>query len=199
MRILLDECLPLDFRHSFPGHETHTVQGAGLKGKKNGELLRAAVRCMLRCLSDGRPGNTSATVICERDAFHHSDSSTNEPIARPVATRTCNSESVGIDPTPPDCSNSVIGLIAAPSIKLAASGMSNQGFSVTRRQFFLSGKLSTELAISLRSIVVRVNVLFDQAPHGGKELTSDQRSLFQRYQNGRGASMQPAASLLTCT
>jgi predicted nuclease of predicted toxin-antitoxin system len=40
MKILLDECLPLDFRHSFPG--AHTVQWAGLKGKKNGELLRAA-------------------------------------------------------------------------------------------------------------------------------------------------------------
>jgi predicted nuclease of predicted toxin-antitoxin system len=42
MKILLDECLPLDFRHSFPGHEAHTVQWAGLKGKKNGELLQAA-------------------------------------------------------------------------------------------------------------------------------------------------------------
>jgi len=42
VRILLDECLPLDFRHSFPSHEAHTVQWAGLKGKKNGELLRAA-------------------------------------------------------------------------------------------------------------------------------------------------------------
>ena len=42
MKILLDECLPVDFRHSFPGHEAHTVQWAGLKGKKNGELLYAA-------------------------------------------------------------------------------------------------------------------------------------------------------------
>jgi len=42
MKILLDECLPLDFRHSFPGHDAHTVQWAGLKSKKNGELLRAA-------------------------------------------------------------------------------------------------------------------------------------------------------------
>jgi predicted nuclease of predicted toxin-antitoxin system len=42
MKILLDECLPLDFRHSFPNHNAHTVQWAGLKGKKNGELLRAA-------------------------------------------------------------------------------------------------------------------------------------------------------------
>jgi hypothetical protein len=42
MKILLDECLPLDFRHSFPNHDTHTAQWAGLKSKKNGELLRAA-------------------------------------------------------------------------------------------------------------------------------------------------------------
>ena len=40
MKILLDGCLRLDFRHSFPG--AHTAQWAGLKGKKNGELLQAA-------------------------------------------------------------------------------------------------------------------------------------------------------------
>jgi predicted nuclease of predicted toxin-antitoxin system len=42
VKILLDECLPIDFRHSFPTHEAHTVEWAGLKGKKNGELLDAA-------------------------------------------------------------------------------------------------------------------------------------------------------------
>ena len=42
MKIPQDECLPLDFRHSFPSHDAHTAQWAGLKGKKNGELLRAA-------------------------------------------------------------------------------------------------------------------------------------------------------------
>ena len=42
MKILLDECLPLDFRHSFPHHDAHTTQWAGLKSKKNGELLLAA-------------------------------------------------------------------------------------------------------------------------------------------------------------
>ena len=34
--------LPAHFRHSFPGHDAHAVQWAGLKGKKNGELLLAA-------------------------------------------------------------------------------------------------------------------------------------------------------------
>ena len=42
MKILLDECLPLDFRHSFPGHDAHSAEWASLKGKKNGELLRDA-------------------------------------------------------------------------------------------------------------------------------------------------------------
>jgi predicted nuclease of predicted toxin-antitoxin system len=42
MKILLDECLPLDFRHNFPGHDAHSAEWAGLKGKKNGELLRDA-------------------------------------------------------------------------------------------------------------------------------------------------------------
>ena len=42
MKILLDECLPLDFRHSFAPHEAHSVEWAGLKGTKNGELLPAA-------------------------------------------------------------------------------------------------------------------------------------------------------------
>jgi predicted nuclease of predicted toxin-antitoxin system len=42
MKILLDECLPVEFRLSLRGHEVHTVQWAGLKGKKNGELLQAA-------------------------------------------------------------------------------------------------------------------------------------------------------------
>jgi len=42
MKVLLDECLPVDFRHSFPGREVHSAEWAGLKGKKNGELLQEA-------------------------------------------------------------------------------------------------------------------------------------------------------------
>jgi predicted nuclease of predicted toxin-antitoxin system len=41
MRVLLDECLPLDFRHDLRGHQAH-MQWAGFKGKKNRELLLAA-------------------------------------------------------------------------------------------------------------------------------------------------------------
>lgn len=42
MKILLDECLPHDFRHCLQGHEVHTVEWAGWKSKKNGELIKAA-------------------------------------------------------------------------------------------------------------------------------------------------------------
>ena len=42
MKILLDECLPIDLRYSFLTHEAHTVEWAGLKGKQNGDLLDAA-------------------------------------------------------------------------------------------------------------------------------------------------------------
>jgi predicted nuclease of predicted toxin-antitoxin system len=58
MKILLDECLPVDFRHSFPGHDAHSVEWAGLKGKKNGELLQDAEVAgyeVLRTVDQGIP------------------------------------------------------------------------------------------------------------------------------------------------
>jgi predicted nuclease of predicted toxin-antitoxin system len=42
MKILLDECLPLDLRHSFPNHDAHSAEWAGFKGRKNGDLLLVA-------------------------------------------------------------------------------------------------------------------------------------------------------------
>ena len=63
MKILLDECLPVDFRRSFPAHEVHTAQWAGLKGKKNGELLRAAAAAgydVLLTVDQGMPRQQSA-------------------------------------------------------------------------------------------------------------------------------------------
>ena len=41
MRLLLDECVPRRLRHLWPGHEAATVEEAGVKGLKNGQLLRA--------------------------------------------------------------------------------------------------------------------------------------------------------------
>ncbi len=34
MKILLDECLPVDFRYSFPSHDAHSAEWAGFKGQK---------------------------------------------------------------------------------------------------------------------------------------------------------------------
>jgi len=42
MKLLLDECTPKRLRLDFPGHDVQTVQEAGLKGLKNGALLRLA-------------------------------------------------------------------------------------------------------------------------------------------------------------
>lgn len=44
MRILIDECLPLDVRHFFPGDDARTIEFMGWKGVKDKALLpRAAL------------------------------------------------------------------------------------------------------------------------------------------------------------
>ncbi len=42
MKLLLDECTPARLRFDFTGHEVRTLDQAGLKGLKNGVLLRTA-------------------------------------------------------------------------------------------------------------------------------------------------------------
>jgi len=42
MKLLLDECTPRRLKREFIGHEVSTIEEAGLKGLKNGSLLRAA-------------------------------------------------------------------------------------------------------------------------------------------------------------
>ena len=42
MKVLLDECVTRKLRRDFQGHDVHTVEEAGLKGLKNGNLLRLA-------------------------------------------------------------------------------------------------------------------------------------------------------------
>jgi len=42
MNLLLDECVPKRLNRHFAGHHVFTVEEAGLKGFKNGALLRAA-------------------------------------------------------------------------------------------------------------------------------------------------------------
>ncbi|MGH9839883.1 MAG: hypothetical protein ACREEM_13960 [Blastocatellia bacterium] len=41
-KLLLDECTPRVLKDDFTGHEVSTVEDAGVKGLKNGRLLRAA-------------------------------------------------------------------------------------------------------------------------------------------------------------
>ena len=42
MKVLLDECPPIDFRHHLPGREVHTAEWAGIKSIKNGQILQQA-------------------------------------------------------------------------------------------------------------------------------------------------------------
>lgn len=42
MKVLLDECVTRYLKRDFTGHEVLTVEEAGFKGLKNGQLLQAA-------------------------------------------------------------------------------------------------------------------------------------------------------------
>lgn len=42
MKVLLDECVPKRLRREFAEHQVSTVDEAGFKSLKNGDLLRAA-------------------------------------------------------------------------------------------------------------------------------------------------------------
>src|SRR5215211_4767938 len=42
MKLLLDECAPKRLRNDFPGHDVWTAEEVGMKGLKNGDLLRGA-------------------------------------------------------------------------------------------------------------------------------------------------------------
>jgi hypothetical protein len=73
VKILLDECLPVDFRYSFSEHDAHTADWAGLKGKKNGELraAEAAGYEVLLTVDHGllhqqRPGGRKLSIILVR-------------------------------------------------------------------------------------------------------------------------------------
>lgn len=41
MKVLLDECVTRHLKRDFPGHEVSTVEEAGFKGLKNGQLLQS--------------------------------------------------------------------------------------------------------------------------------------------------------------
>lgn len=58
MKVLLDECVTRKLGNDFSGHEVHTVEQAGFKGLKNGQLLRAA------------SGNYDVLVTVDRNIHH---------------------------------------------------------------------------------------------------------------------------------
>src|SRR5215217_3885674 len=71
MKILLDECLPLDFRHSFSDHDAHTAEWAGFKGKTNGLLPSSCRATWLRCLITVGSRNPSSTESYRWAAFYY--------------------------------------------------------------------------------------------------------------------------------
>ena len=99
MKILLDECLPLDFRHHLPDHEVHTAEWAGFKSLKNGRLLQEAEGAgysVFLTTDQGIPHQQnllgrSIAVLVIRFA--------NEPNRRPASNRRNDSNGVGEDPT----------------------------------------------------------------------------------------------------
>lgn len=42
MKLLLDECVPRRLKRAFGGYEIFTIEEAGLKGLRNGNLIRSA-------------------------------------------------------------------------------------------------------------------------------------------------------------
>jgi predicted nuclease of predicted toxin-antitoxin system len=62
MKVLLDECLPIDFRRHLSAHEVHTAEWAGFKSPKNGQLLQQAERAgyeVLLTVDQGVPNQHS--------------------------------------------------------------------------------------------------------------------------------------------
>jgi hypothetical protein len=51
MRVLLDECVPLQIRDALPSHDVTTAQRMGWGGKSNGDLLTSAELAGLKYLS----------------------------------------------------------------------------------------------------------------------------------------------------
>ena len=72
MKILLDECLPLDVRRT--SHEVHTAKWTVLMGLKNGQLLRdgeCGVDDVCRMTDQGIPHLSSAPELTRSQTFSH--------------------------------------------------------------------------------------------------------------------------------
>ncbi len=69
MKLLLDENLPHDLRHSLPGHDVYTVAFMGWSGVTNGVLL-------------GKAGESAFDAVLSKDSgIEHEQSLTRLPVA----------------------------------------------------------------------------------------------------------------------
>ena len=114
MKILLDECLPADFRRSFPGREAHSVEWAGLKGKKNGELPQAAERGGYQVLLTVDQGIPHQQTMVGRLTLDHSDPISNQPDGRSIAPGPQDYQGIGVHSARSECPSSAHWLSLAP-------------------------------------------------------------------------------------
>ncbi|MGC2238830.1 MAG: DUF5615 family PIN-like protein [Pyrinomonadaceae bacterium] len=78
MKLLLDECLPGKLKREFVGHEVFTIDEAGFKGLKNGQLIQSA-------------GEKDFDVLISVDKnIEYQQNKTNLPIAILVLSATNN-------------------------------------------------------------------------------------------------------------
>ena len=66
MKLLLDECTPQRLKADFTGHEIFTVNDVGLRGVKNGALLRAAAGNFEALITVDRKMRSSAKPLGPR-------------------------------------------------------------------------------------------------------------------------------------
>ena len=98
MKILLDECLPLDFRHSFSRHDAHTAEWAGLKGKKNGDLLRCAEAAGYPSPAHRRSGDAVSAKPCGKDDLDSDDLFPDQSNRRLIVSRQPDNAGARDDP-----------------------------------------------------------------------------------------------------
>ena len=67
--MLLDECLPRKLKREFLGHEVFTIDEAGFKGLKNGELIQSASE------------NGFEVLVSADKNIEHQQNKTNLPLA----------------------------------------------------------------------------------------------------------------------
>ena len=102
MKLLLDECQPVDFRHSLPEHDAHTAEWARLKELKNGELLRFRPGSRLPGPADRGPEHSAPAAQRREDNFNPHVPLPIQPARRPDSTNQLGTEGSENDRTRPN-------------------------------------------------------------------------------------------------